>query len=394
MELTTDKPQASGAIARRRLLERIELLCDCGAGLEAIASPLTAAVRDWIGAQSGSLFWLDEAGNPTGFFHDCAPAEIKDLFVTQFERLFSGPDQVNMVTLAATDGPSIGRALDPAFMDRFWAGNVYRHLCVPLDHRHLLDIRIEVDGAGRAVFCAWNPPGRPFTHANAEALVPVQRLMRRAVADQRAGVRWRSLGSGAAHLITDPSGTRLVAINDEAEAILKAGHLLRQHVSMTGAMEVAPGFATLLAHALASGAPATACIAVPDGRIVATASKTRRVELGEDLMFVALDLQVAVDVLVVDYLMALALTPLQKRIALFAARGGSRLDCGAAFDVGPEALKKHLRAIFDATGAARWTGLAALADAVSCDHRRFTRAPVPPPASAAPAPAGRPPQAS
>ncbi len=139
-----------GAIRRRRILEHIELLCTCGVGLEAIASALTAAVRDLIGAASGSIFWTDEAGQPAGFYHDCAPAELKDLFVTRFEELFDGPEQITMRTLTMIEGPSIGRMLDPANIALFLSGNVYRHLSKPLGHHHLLDRRIEANGMGRA----------------------------------------------------------------------------------------------------------------------------------------------------------------------------------------------------------------------------------------------------
>ncbi len=343
-------------------MERIRLLCHCGAGVEAIASSLTAAVRDLIGADSAAIFWLDESGNPLGFYHDCAPAEVKDLFITRFEELFSEPGQVNMVTLAEIDGPPIGRMFDAGFAARFWSGNVYRLLCTPLGHHFMLDMRIEWQGRGRVVFCAWNGPDRPFAPADAAALEPVRALIGHAVATQRADVRWRSSASGNAHLITDAAGTRLVAINAEAEAILMASHLLRQQVSMTQQPETAPGFATLLACAMAAGEPAPcAHVPVTDGRIAARASRTRSVDTGlGPLMHVALDLQTAVDVLMIDAVMELPLTPLQREIALLGMRGRARGDCAALFGVGAEALKKHLRAIYDATGTARWIELADL----------------------------------
>ncbi|MBX3565572.1 MAG: hypothetical protein KF730_13465 [Sphingomonas sp.] len=341
-------------------MERIRLLCHCGAGVEAIASSLTGAVRDLIGADSAALFWLDESGNPLGFFHDCAPAEVKDLFITRFEELFSGPGEVNMVTLAEIEGPAIGRMFDADFAARFWSGEVYRRLCTPLGHHFMLDMRIEWQGRGRVVFCAWNGPDRPFTLTDAAALEPVRTLISHAVATQRAEAGWRSSASDNAHLITDAGGTRLVAINPEAEAILMASHLLRQHVSMTHQPETAPGFAILLARAMTKGDPGpSAYVPVADGRIVARASRTRAVNSGLGaLMYVALDLQTPIDVLMIDTVMQLPLTPLQREIALFGMRGGARGDCSALFGVSPEALKKHLRAIYDATNTARWSELA------------------------------------
>ncbi|WP_425230845.1 hypothetical protein [Sphingomonas sp.] len=79
-------------------MERIRLLCTCGAGLEAIASPLTHSVRDLIGADSESIFWVDAQGLPAGFYCDTAPADLKNLFIVGFAELFDRSDEVNMRT--------------------------------------------------------------------------------------------------------------------------------------------------------------------------------------------------------------------------------------------------------------------------------------------------------
>ena len=63
------------------------------------------------------------------------------------------------------------------------------------------------------------------------------------------------------------------------------------------------------------------------------------------------------DVLAAERLSTLPLTLLQKQVALFAAQGGLRTDCEDRFGVSQEALKKHLRTIYDVTGVANWTGL-------------------------------------
>jgi DNA-binding CsgD family transcriptional regulator len=58
--------------------------------------------------------------------------------------------------------------------------------------------------------------------------------------------------------------------------------------------------------------------------------------------------------------MGLDLTPMQREVAAFAFNGGERKDCADALRVSPEALKKHLRAVFDATGSSRWNDLQSL----------------------------------
>jgi DNA-binding CsgD family transcriptional regulator len=51
---------------------------------------------------------------------------------------------------------------------------------------------------------------------------------------------------------------------------------------------------------------------------------------------------------------ALPLSPLQREITLLAGLGQPRACCGPALGVSPEALKKHLKAIYATTGCADW----------------------------------------
>jgi len=347
-------------LANRRLMERLRLLCDSGSGLEAIAAQACEIIRDLIGADSGSIFWLDRYGAPAGFFHDCAPADLKDLFVTRFDELFSSPGEFNMVTFTEMVGPPVGRMLTEEVRALFLASNVYRRLCVPLGHHHGLDVRIEHEGRCVAVLALWNEEGSPFTQDDVVAADPMRRLLERALQAERPDVAWRSQGSRTAHYITDVSGEHLLAINPEAEAVLTRSHLLRQNVPMAGTPRAAPGFSRQLAAMLAQGGPAELRLPVIDGRLVVRASPSRQiVEGGDDRlqMFVSVDVEVAESVLAVEGLSALPLTLLQKQIALFGALGGLRADCEDRFGVSQEALKKHLRTIYDVTGVANWAGL-------------------------------------
>lgn len=347
-------------MANRRSLERLRLLCECGAGLEAVAAQACEIIRDLIGAESGSIFWLDRYGAPAGFFHDCAPPELKDLFVTRFDELFGVPGEFNMVTFTEIVGPPIGRMLTPEIHALFRASNVYRHLCVPLGHHHGLEMRIEHAGRCVGVLVLWNGEDRPFAAADVAAAEPMRRLLERALQTERPDVTWRSQASRTAHYITDVTGEHLLAINPEAETMLNRAHLLRQNVPMAGALRAAPAFSRQLAAMLAGGAPAEMPLPVIGGRLVVRASLSRRIVEGgadEPQMFVSVDLEAAADVLAVERLSALPLTLLQKQIALFAAQGGLRADCEARFGVSQEALKKHLRTIYDATGAASWLDL-------------------------------------
>ncbi len=358
-QLTPRRP-VRNALYSRRLLERLRLLCGCGAGLEAIAALACAVARDLVGADCGSIFWLDPSGAPAGFFHDSASAELKDFFVAYFDELFSAPGEFNMVTFTQLDGPPVGRMLGEGMHEKFLGSNVYKYLAAPLGHQHCLDIRIEHDGSCAALVVLWNKEGRPFAQRHAATAQPVRELLEQALRAQRRDIAWRPQGSRTSHFITDNSGADLLAINAEAEDLLNRCQLLRQNVPITGRPREAPAFSRHLAAMLAQGAPAQLELPAVDGRLVVRASPSRRVGAGgreEIEMFVSVDLEASVNVMAVDRLSALPLTLMQKQIALFAAQGGQRLECEAQFGVSPEALKKHLRIIYRATGTANWNGL-------------------------------------
>jgi hypothetical protein len=359
-----DEAKPVGARERRAIMEHIRLLCRSGAGLQAIVGPLCGAVRDLIGASGAAIFWLDARDDmPAGFYHDCAPAELKDFFIANMEAMFVNPDEITMLSLMHGEGPLIGKMLRPGETERFWRGNIYRYLCTPLDHHHMIDMTIRRGSTGAALFCGWNPRDRPFTTAVVKLLEPVQRLMEAALGADESTVKWQVVGDGYGHFITDLSGQQLIAIDPEAEAVLMASHLLRQKVSMTQQATIAPSFAAILAQQIAGSEAATLNLPVANGRLVARASRTRMIATDNAdgaMMHVALHLETAANVLAVEYVMRLTLTPLQREIALFAITGGQRADCPTEFGVSEEALKKHLRPIFAATGAARWVDLATM----------------------------------
>ncbi|PLK27543.1 hypothetical protein C0V78_12085 [Novosphingobium sp. TH158] len=354
------------------MLEHLDLLCSSGAGLEAIAASACDIIRHYVGSASATMFWKGGDGEAAGFYHDCATAELKDLFVTRFEELFSSPDEPNMMSLAESVGPLIGKLVTPEGVAAFQSCNVYRYLCEPLGHHYSLDIRIEVAGRGVAAMFLFNGEGRPFGKRELEAVEPVQKLLAKAAAERREGVHWLSASDRTAHFVTDLEATRLLAINQPAERLLMRGHLLRQNVPIVGEVRKAPGFAMQLAAQLAQGGPASLHLPMADGRLVATATKIRSLAQGDDMhatnMSVSLDLQVPADAIVADHVAALPLTYLQKSIALFAMLGGARRDCEAQFSISEEALKKHLRAIIQVLGVSGWTDLGPLARQVVQDR--------------------------
>jgi len=61
---------------------------------------------------------------------------------------------------------------------------------------------------------------------------------------------------------------------------------------------------------------------------------------------------------IIENILDLPLSPLQRSIALVAATGGSRADCLSSTGVGREALKKHLAIIYRASDVSSWEELA------------------------------------
>lgn len=309
------------------------------------------------------IYWSTEDGYPLGFYHDSAPAELKDLFVTNLDAMFLRSEEVSIATLISPEGPLIGKMLDPELQQRFWRGNIYQHLCVPLGHYHLLDMRAHIPGLAMAGFAAWNPKSHPFTTMHAKMLEPIQPLMHQALAANSLNTRWRSISTVCPHLITSSDGRELVAIDDEAEQILMASHLLGQNFTPAQTFRKAPGFAAVLAGKLRSTSSAELHLPVVDGRLVCRATHTRFLQSEGNAIvqvFISLDLQVAEEVSIIDWLTKLALSPMQREIALFALKGGERAACMSRFDISFEALKKHLKVIFSETGTTRWTDLVAL----------------------------------
>lgn len=345
---------------KRRILERIRLLCGCGAGMEAIAPALCEALHDLIETEANAVFWVDENGVPSGYHHDNAPAELKDFYVRNFEALFTDPTQFSMIAMLDSVEPSVGRAVGEAGMKWVLESNVHKYLCAPLGHHHALDMRIDHDGRGRAVFCLWRGESLPYGPGDVSILREVQPLIQSAVAQVPNMVRWRGLSSRTAHFITDAAGRELRSIDAEADQTLAASHLLSQNVAAQPPLRDAPGFAEQLAAMLATQEQAEMSVAVAGGRLLARATWSRIISAGtvEPQILVAIDRQVCTPVLVANYVATLPLTYLQKRIALFAILGGERSACEADIGVGPEALKKHLRAIYECTGTAQWSELA------------------------------------
>lgn len=329
-------------------------------GSRPIAPEVCAVLRTLVGADAAALFWLDERGKPEGFFHEDSPADAQDLFLNDFDRLFAGPHEINVHTLARADGPRIGRLLAPGA--QFFRSNSYNLLVRASGHHHTLDLRVEVQGSTgpvtRAIAMLFRAPGAGFTADEAALLERTSGWLARAFAAPPAALQWDAHASGpVGHVVLDAEGLRPLFADEEASRLLRQANLpgLGLHTAPSAAQAALPP--DLLLRLGMAQASADARIAVPGGWLAAHMSALHPLAGGAAQHLVTLRLERPRSVEVARRVLTLPLSPLQREICLLAGLGHARADCQRLAGVGEAALKKHLRAIFAATGASDWEEL-------------------------------------
>ena len=191
------------------------------------------------------------------------------------------------------------------------------------------------------------------------------------------------------HLLVSADGQRIQMANPAGVALVRSSRLVGQQIELLGAMERAPRFVQeLCARLHATGQEAVQSrLDVPGGALQCTArwmdaaapggaGATARTGAGADggagtdagagaesvapalrLVLVTLVLQQPRAARVVREISALGLSPLQGRLALYAAAGGQRAACAQQHQISAEALKKHLRQLYAACGVQEWSAL-------------------------------------
>lgn len=345
-------PSARSA-SRGRLWQELDLLCRIGVGIAPVAAQLTALLRGLAGADAAALFWLDEQGMPEGFFHENSPPEVQDIFLNEFERLFVGEGETNVFALARQRGRAIGHLLSPDA--DYFRSNTYNLLVRPSGHHHTLDLRVDVGGRARAVVLLFRAPGRSFDDDGAAVLRRAAPYLQRAIERAHSPDDWRARIDRAGHVLLDDTGQRILMMDAEAAAILRHANLrglgLRRHPRP----ETPPDFFRRLDAR--SGRPLR--LPIPGGALVASA-RALHAPGGDTLgsLLVNLNVERPHRMEVIQRVLSLKLSPLQREIAVLAGLGHPRSDCGPVVGVSAEALKKHLRTVFAATGTSDWDSLA------------------------------------
>ena len=166
----------------KRRWPELDLLCRAGVGIAPIAPAVCRTLREIIGADAASLFWLDDHGMPAGLFHERAPDAALDLFVNDYGRLFTGPSEINVSQIAAMGGQPVGRLLNPP--RDYFHSNTFNLLVRASGHFHTLDLRVDAANRPCAVVMLFREERTPFQGDDASYLVQALPYLRRAFEPQ------------------------------------------------------------------------------------------------------------------------------------------------------------------------------------------------------------------
>ena len=359
-------PTLTHAAARKEL----DLLVRTGLGIAPIAPALASVIRRLVGAEGCFIGWFDEHGAPEGFFHDSAPVSAQELFLNN-THLFVGLNEFNIFWIASYKGLAVGNMLNPG--KAFFNSNTFNLLFKACHHHFGLDLRVDVNGVTRMVAGLFRTKAQPFSDDDAHRLHSLTPALQTAVAKTPGTVNLNSARGETGHLLVSADGARVSMINEQAAGLLRLAKLFDQGVCLTEQMTAPPHFIRQLCHQLKPPpAPlARSEVDVVGGTLVITANWMKstayhtaqgaaggRVPSADEKILVTVEYQKPAAVDIVRSIAQLELSPLQSRIAMFAATGGSRLECAVHHKVSKEALKKHLREIYAASRCADWQELA------------------------------------
>lgn len=337
----------------KRAWHELELICSTGVGIAAIAPQVCRRLRDMVGADAAAIFWMNAQGLPDGFFHEDTQPGARDLFVNEFERLFVGESELNVAALVKRTGAIAGHLLAPP--SSYWTSNTFNLLVRASGHHHALDLRIDHAGRPRAVVLLFRTRQMPFAPEDLDTLRLSADLLRRAFVEAPGSDRWSPVGTPA-HLVIGHDGSSLLFASEDARRLLQDGNHVAQGVPVEGPLHRPPAFAVGLCARLAREPRPRLELPFPSGRVVATAEELAD-PLGGSVALLSLQVETPQRLGIVERILAQHVTPRQKSLLLAAASGLSRMEAAQQAGTSPEALKKHLVAIFAATGARSWVDL-------------------------------------
>ena len=362
------------SINQARLLKDLSLLVSTGLGPAPIAPALCELLFKIMGAEAGGMCWFSESGAPEGFFQQGSSRETEELFMNHYEELFFGPHEYTPFWSVRNQGRGTGRGWLAG--KEYLRSNTFNLLIKPSHFHYLLDAVVDVADVPRLTACFFRSAQNPFTEADAKKLTALIPVLRRVVNKHPNPLIVQSKTTDGGHMLVSHDGTSVEMIDAPAEKILSTIRLFNQNIATIRRFSKPPIFVQSLCDQLRLQNPASARtdIALAGGTLTVTAkwlklaSQTMSAPFAEDKttivglekkILVAVHFKPAGAIDVVQGISALGLSPLQSRIAMYAAAGGSRTNCALHHRVSNEALKKHLREILSAAHCADWHELTA-----------------------------------
>jgi hypothetical protein len=348
-------------------LKELDLLVGTGVGIASIAPALSPLLAKIIGAESYGLCWFDEAGQPQGFYHHGAKSEAEELFMNHYEELFVGPHEYTPFWRMRNKGHDVGNALRSS--KAYFRSNTYNLLIKPSGYHFLLEAMVDLDGVTRLAACFFRPAENPFTETDEKKLIGLVPVMRRAVDKRPSALSRHHIKSEMGHMVVSCDGQQIELLDAMAQKLLSSFKLFHQNVSLIKSTAIPPRFVQRLCERLRSEPIDTAeteielaggSLLVRANRLSCTSHASVAAPLflpAESKILVLLQFNQASAIEVVRRISAWGLSPLQARIAMYAASGGSRVACAAQHRVSQEALKKHLRQIYAASRCTDWQEL-------------------------------------
>ena len=357
-----------------KLLKDLDLLVGTGLGIAPIAPALCSLLTKIVGAEAGGICWFSESGVPQGFYQQGSTREVEELFMNHYEELFVGPHEYTPFWSVRNSGRGVGNGWLAS--KEYLRSNTYNLLIKPNHWQFLLDVVVEVADVPRFSACFFRSVQNPFTQADAKKLTALVPTLRRIFNKHSNPLVVQSKTTEGGYLLISKDGMQVEMIDAPARQVLSAVRLFDQHVSTVSRFSKPPTFIQLLCDQLRlqNGASAKTEIATAGGTLTVTArwltaaSRMVPTTLGSETpahgperkILVAVHFKSTGAIEVVHGISAMGLSPLQGRIAMYAAAGGSRSNCALHHRVSNEALKKHLREIFSASRCGDWHELTAL----------------------------------
>lgn len=348
------------------LLKELELLVMTGMGVPPIAPALFSVLSKLVGAEAGGMCWFSEAGVPEGFYHVGATSAVEDLLINHYDELFVGRHEYNPFWYSRNKGLSVGNTLIAS--KEYLRSNTHNLLIKPSNWHFLLDAMVDLDGISRLTICFFRAVKNPFTENDARRLTALIPLLRRIFYTRSKLIVNQQVNLESGHMLISEDGLQVHMIDSLATQLLAKVRLIDQDISMLDRSNIPPQFVTQMAEQLRRDPSqngrkefelAGGTLLVSTCRMTASSQLESAAEGARSAtnVLVSLEFKPSAAIESVRSISAWGLSPLQGRIAMYAAAGGRRMDCAAHHNVSKEALKKHLREIYAASNCIDWLEL-------------------------------------